>query len=249
MSTSTGETAEQFLDRYRLATHEHGGGRVFAELDRIIRENPEPYMCEGSVWCLGGGSMAKTDVFEHKRRNLFKLASGASRILEIGFNAGHSAALMLLASPHSKLTLFDIGEHRYTRPALECLMRTFPGRVEAMYFGDSRCMLPAFVTSRAVAPPAASPPPFDLVHIDGGHTEDVLASDFECCARLVAPVHTVVIDDVDDRACPPVAQFVRRMVAEQRLQGPRVDGFWAPDGGEMLHFIGEYSAAPGMRPA
>ena len=35
-------------------------------------------------------------------------------ICEIGFNAGHSASLWLLANPTAKVTMFDIWTHEYT---------------------------------------------------------------------------------------------------------------------------------------
>ena len=37
--------------------------------------------------------------FEIKRKNLMAIASRYNHITEIGFNAGHSAALMLTAQP------------------------------------------------------------------------------------------------------------------------------------------------------
>ena len=33
------------------------------------------------------------------------------KILEIGFNAGHSALIMLLSNPNAKIVAFDIGSH------------------------------------------------------------------------------------------------------------------------------------------
>ena len=51
-----------------------------------------------------------------KQINIYNLSSQATNILEIGFNAGHSCLLMLLSNSTSKITLFDICEHKYTVP-------------------------------------------------------------------------------------------------------------------------------------
>ena len=56
-----------------------------------------------------------------KQLNLFWCGKQAeTRICEIGFNAGHSAMLMLLGRDTSALdfTVFDIGHHSYTKPSL-----------------------------------------------------------------------------------------------------------------------------------
>lgn len=201
---------------------------LFDKLQEIILAHKEPYIAEGSIWFVGGGDITKSSAFENKRRNIFNLASGAQNIMEVGFNAGHSTAIMLLASPDSKVTIFDLGEHPYTVPALEYLGQVFPGRIQAAYLGDSRHTLPYFVENVVEKECFGG---FDLLHIDGGHTEDILASDFAWCRRMAAVDHTVVIDDDD---WPVIHKFNRRMVAEERLIGPLIE-----EGG---HFVGTYKS-------
>jgi hypothetical protein len=55
-----------------------------------------------------------------KQLNLFWCGKQGDRICEIGFNAGHSVLLMLLGRDKTPVdfTIFDIGEHSYTRPCL-----------------------------------------------------------------------------------------------------------------------------------
>ena len=206
-------------------------GRVFDRLNEIMLQNHGGMPVEGCVWFEGGSNVSKTPRFEHKRRNLFKLAASAREILEIGFNAGHSAALMLLANPHSHITIFDLAEHPYTIPCLEYLIEEFPGRIRKAILGDSRVTLPKFVRS-------ADGQKFDVIHIDGGHAENVLSSDFEWCSQLAdhARGHKVVVDDDD---YPVIHAFNRKMMAEGRVRGPLEDGF-ASYQGKMFHFIGEY---------
>ena len=60
-----------------------------------------------------------------KQRNLFALAQEAQKVLEVGFNAGHSVGLMLLAHERLQVTAFDLAEHRYTKGCVEVGRRKF----------------------------------------------------------------------------------------------------------------------------
>jgi len=57
-----------------------------------------------------------------KQINLFISGKQATnKICEIGFNAGHSAMVMLLGREIKQLefTIFDIGRHSYTKPCYD----------------------------------------------------------------------------------------------------------------------------------
>jgi predicted O-methyltransferase YrrM len=82
-----------------------------------------------------------------KRENIFSVGELAkSRILEIGFNAGHSASLLLLASQkaNASLTIVDIGEHAYMKPCYDRVAAEFPERTR-LFIGDSRDKLAELV--------------------------------------------------------------------------------------------------------
>ena len=66
---------------------------------------------------------------------------GIVNILEIGFNAGHSAELWLSVKPNIKVTSFDIGTHSYLTLGKDFIDRKFPGR-HTLILGDSRETLP-----------------------------------------------------------------------------------------------------------
>lgn len=68
---------------------------------------------------------------QHKRKNFMLAVSGASTLLEIGFNAGHSRS--------QTLNYFgvDIALIKYSRPCAELIERHFPDRSKII-FGDSR---------------------------------------------------------------------------------------------------------------
>ena len=106
-------------------------------------------------------------------------------ILEIGFNAGHSALLYLIANPYSKIHFFDLGEHQYSRGCFDYLDKAFPGRMSVTW-GDSTVTIPQY-PSRL----------FDFIHIDGGHTRFIAESDFHNCRSFANKDTYLMIDDYD----------------------------------------------------
>jgi hypothetical protein len=130
-----------------------------------------------------------------KQVNLFWCGRQVTkRICEIGFNAGHSAFLFLLGmkSPKVEFTVFDLGEHPYTRPCLEHLKKTFPESNFSYIEGDSTNTLPEWTTSH----PEASET-YDVVHVDGGHTYECAHSDIMYGANLVRPGGYLIVDDTN----------------------------------------------------
>jgi|UniRef100_A0A7S3BNT3 hypothetical protein len=72
-----------------------------------------------------------------QKRDLFVgLARVGTRMLEVGFNAGHSAALALTANPTLEYEGFDLCAHNYTARCYDLLAHRFPGRV-SLTCGDS----------------------------------------------------------------------------------------------------------------
>jgi len=120
-----------------------------------------------------------------KRRNLMELATKARNVLEIGFNGGHSALLILLANPQIKISIVDLFTSPYAEACFDYLNRCFPGRLVSLK-GDSRDVLPRLSGQK-----------FDLVHVDGGK-ELTLKEDLCNVAALVEDDHALVIDDTQN---------------------------------------------------
>lgn len=140
-----------------------------------------------------GGRLIPTDGHTLKvqakfMRQLLARYPWINRVLEIGFNAGHSSYLFLSARPDVQVVSFDLSLHDYVDHAKGLLDRTFPGRHELVP-GDSRQTVPAY----ADANPDAR---FDLVYIDGGHTYELASADIANCMRLSTPSTVVLMDDV-----------------------------------------------------
>jgi predicted O-methyltransferase YrrM len=112
-----------------------------------------------------------------------------TRIVEIGFNAGHSSSVFLSARPNVQVLSFDLGEHGYVDLAKELIDRQYPGR-HRLVKGDSRTSVPAY----ADAHPGET---FDLIYIDGGHDYEVARADLEHCRRFSRPGSILVVDDLE----------------------------------------------------
>lgn len=116
-----------------------------------------------------------------------RLFSTAKSVAEIGFNAGHSAMIMLAAGVE-KVVEFDIGVHGYTKPAFEHIKSQFPQRSIEIYFGDSA----QTVADYHVQNPNST---FDIVIVDGGHLHDQALQDIKNMAKLARNDTVLVVDD------------------------------------------------------
>lgn len=126
----------------------------------------------------------------NKQLNLFWCGKQTpTRICEIGFNAGHSAMLLLLASSATTFTVFDIGHHRYTQPCLNYIEHIFPQVAFEYIVGDSTLTMPTQMNGRQET--------YDLVHVDGGHSEFCATSDMKHADILLKPGGIMVVDDTD----------------------------------------------------
>jgi hypothetical protein len=121
-----------------------------------------------------------------KREFLRQAVTGLRTFLEVGFNAGHSAAIALSENPDLELTVVDIAEHGYTRECAQVLANAFPGRVKCRW-GDSRSLLRRSRGFRATT--------FDLVHVDGGHGEEVFRHDLDWWLSTSQPGCRLLVDD------------------------------------------------------
>jgi predicted O-methyltransferase YrrM len=109
------------------------------------------------------------------------------KVMEIGFNAGHSAEIILKNNENLTLTSFDLGSHSYVTTAKEYIDETFPNR-HTLYFGDSRKSIPSYIKNNKGVK-------FDVIFIDGGHCYDISRADMENCFHLSHKDTIVIMDD------------------------------------------------------
>ena len=168
---------------------------ILTELESIV--NFSGSLLEGNCFYYHR-TMVLCPILYHKQVNLFWAGKQAStRICEIGFNAGHSAMLFLLSRDTAPVdfTIFDIGMHPYTRPALECMKVNFPDVKFEYIEGDSIKTMPDFIRSD----PFNRISRYDLVHVDGGHTEECIKNDMKNANLLVRKGGIIIIDDTNDQ--------------------------------------------------
>lgn len=109
-------------------------------------------------------------------------------ICEVGFNAGHSATLLLSVNKHAKLYSFDLGGKAYSLQAIGFVAKTFPDRF-TITVGNSIQTIPRF----ALEHPGVK---CDLIIVDGGHEFQVSRSDIANFQRLANPAgHVLLVDD------------------------------------------------------
>ena len=142
-------------------------------------------------------------------------------ICEVGFNAGHSAAVWL-ENTHAKLVEFDLLTLNYSHASRRFIEERYPGRV-TFHQGPSRLT----VSKYAEHVRNLTAPPCDLWLVDGDHGKNV-EHDF---MNALAASHegTVFIVDDANMEWPYVRRFWRVHVAvgsieERSCVGTRVRG-------------------------
>jgi predicted O-methyltransferase YrrM len=149
----------------------------------IIHDSQE--LLEGNIFMLHN-TITYTDEFLNKTKNISNLLLNKKikKVMEIGFNSGFSALLMLISNPYIKLSCFDLGEHKYAYKCYEKIKETYGDRINII-FGDSTQTLQNVNDC------------FDIIHIDGGHSTDIATSDIINSYRLSKKGSILIMDDYD----------------------------------------------------
>jgi len=128
------------------------------------------------------------DLFLNKQKNIINTSKQIKyngKILEIGFNSGFSALLMLMTTDESiKITCVDINCHSYTVPCYHLLKKIFGDRIELL-IGDSTVVVPQIKEK------------FDLIHIDGCHYYEIAEKDIHNSLKLANENCLLIMDDTD----------------------------------------------------
>lgn len=135
---------------------------ISSNLIPIINDSFE--ILEPSIFTLQ--HTAYNDTYINKAKNICSIVlnKNITNVLEIGFNAGFSALLMLLSNENLKITCVDICTHTYTSKCYERMKEIFGDRIN-LVIGDSMTVLPNINEK------------FDIIHVDGGNTHELLIND------------------------------------------------------------------------
>jgi hypothetical protein len=160
------------LDEYRW---------LFDHLLRLVLEHADPGHC-GGLFFHNLSDPYGIDLVP-KQVNLFAAARRATTAVEIGFNAGHGAAIMLLANPRLTVRAFDLCALASVRPCLDYLNAVFGNRI-TLVEGRS----PDTVGRDRVGG-------YDLAHIDADHTYAAVTADLAAVLPKCVPGAVIVMDD------------------------------------------------------
>merc|ERR1719382_2153061 len=119
----------------------------------------------------------------------FHVARGPTvkNICEVGFNAGHSAAVFLNANPEANMYSFDIGQFPYTRGNAALMKDLFPDRFEYIE-GPSAEAVPLFHQDRPDVK-------CDVISVDGDHSMEGTFADLANFRQLASCRNWVLMDD------------------------------------------------------
>lgn len=192
-------------------------------LERIVRETGEEF--EGNCFYYHL-TFNTDDTFRNKHLNIMNVARQSDQIVEIGFNAGHSAFLMLIANPMCHIKAFDICSHTYTRPCLDYLNLHFGGRI-TLYEGDSHSTLRSFHESNPDYR-------FDAIHIAGNHERLHANLDFFISKELSRSGAFCIIDDTN-------IYYLHQLWEGYIHDGHISEDFTVLNTGRHRHSIGTYN--------
>ena len=172
--------------KYYLINH-------LVEILKIVSVNNTPL--EGNCFYKHRTFELDLELFS-KQINLFWCGTLAKqRICEIGFNAGHSTLLLLLSKTCKSLdyTIFDIGQHSYTKPCLEYVKSVFQDIKFEYIEGDSVLEMPKWIDKNPHLIDS-----YDIVHVDGGHSMECILNDMKNADKILKINGIMIIDDTNN---------------------------------------------------
>lgn len=139
-------------------------------------------------------------VFQEKRDAFALFCTESQAVVEIGFNAGHSALLGLSTNDSLIYYSIDIGHHIYVSKCYDVLKRIFGNRIN-LQIGNSVDVVPRMKELY---------PELNYTNvgwvIDGSHEEDYCRQDIDNVLLLANVGEVILIDDTDMEAIREIVE-------------------------------------------
>ena len=162
--------------------------KYIQDISQILEETGE--IIEGNLICDIYPRNWKIEQNINKIKNLQYLYKNKKKIIEIGVNACHSLLLMLLINSDAEYLLFDLNNHKYTKKTIEYVKKEFPNTKIEIIYGNSVETIPKYIIDN---PNQLNS--YELIHLDGGHTENIFSKDYENCKNLITDDGIIIFDD------------------------------------------------------
>jgi predicted O-methyltransferase YrrM len=164
------------------------------------------------------GNCVYPKMLHEKILNLIRYSSdkNISKILEIGFNAGHSTLFMLLYKDLEnpiKYTIFDICCRKYVKPCFDYIKSTFQNVDFNFIEGDSIKTMADYIEQNNNECET-----YDLIHVDGGHSYECIVNDFKNSTKLLKKNGILIVDDVNINYINDIVdQYINDKIYEEEV--------------------------------
>ena len=165
--------------------------------------------------------------YKSRRRNIARIAPHIESIIEIGFNAGHSAALWLMMNEKIKYYGIDIAKDEYMKSCSSFMKDKFGDRFN-LFIGDSRTEMKSIDKKINQE--------IDLIHIDGGHSYELADIDLSNSINISKKLNTkfILLDDTDDAR---VRTAANKYIIKGLLQSESLNNSWEDISNSLLRIL------------
>jgi predicted O-methyltransferase YrrM len=177
--------------------------KIISELNNIVNGGVEGNYCFIHQTQINKDSIPIKER-SWKREYLREAVKGCKYGLEIGFNAGHSSAIILSANSDIVLTSIDICEHPYTVPCAKFLRDHYGNRFN--FYGAS---------SQKILKGKKPQMPLDFIHVDGGHGLGNFYFDVDWSLKYLPKGGRLLIDDA---YLPDYVKYLSYKVEQEEIK-------------------------------
>tara|TARA_Y100001968_G_scaffold36907_1_gene28317 strand:- start:743 stop:1507 length:765 start_codon:yes stop_codon:yes gene_type:complete len=169
----------------------------------------------------------QNNLLKSRRRNLARIVPHLESIIEIGFNAGHSAALWLMMNDKINYYGIDTAKDKYMNSCASFMKDKFGERFN-LFIGDSRTEMK--VIDKKINQK------IDLIHIDGGHSYELVCSDLIDSINISKKLNTKFIL-LDDTNLSRVRSAANKYIIKGLLQSESLNGSWESIASSLLRIL------------